>query len=253
MALLAWLHDLLNTTLLNSVRLFAAFTFIPFLNEKFILSRTTRGIVIFLLAQSLTGDYAAIAPSFSVIHLLSEITVGLVMGLVYSTPFFILSALGEYIDNQRGANISDIADPTTGSDASPFSTYLNLFGVSFFLMNDGMLLLLSSLRESYILLPPGQLLISINYSVVMAWLTESLSLSLLFCMPVFIILFICEVSLGALALYNSQLNPFSLSLSVKSIIAFLLALLLFRGTTVWDAIALFDPAPLVLFLRGRDG
>ena len=46
-------------------------------------------------------------------------------------------------------------------------------------------------------------------------------------MPVLIILFISEVSLGILALYNSQLNPFFLITFNKSIIAFLLALLLF--------------------------
>ena len=88
---------------------------------------------------------------------------------------------------------------------------------------------------------------------VFEWLTNSLSLSLLFCMPVLIILFISEVSLGILALYNSQLNPFSLSLSIKSIIAFLLALLLFRSTTMADVTVLFDTSPLTQFLRGNNG
>ncbi|MDF5913271.1 flagellar biosynthetic protein FliR [Morganella morganii] len=74
----------------------------PFLNDKFILSRTTRGIIIFLMAQCLSGNGDYPAAEFSVVNILSEIITGMVMGLVYSTPFFIFSAFGEYIDNQRG-------------------------------------------------------------------------------------------------------------------------------------------------------
>lgn len=252
MLLFSWLHDLLQSALLSSVRLFAAFAFLPFLNDKFILSRTTRGIIVFLSVLCLGGNEDGPA-EFSVISILSEIITGTVMGLVYSTPFFIFAAFGEYIDNQRGANISDTADPTTGTDASPFSTFMNLFSVSFFLLNDGLVLLMASVQDSFGLLPPGTLLTEIHYAPLFDWLTNSLSFSLLFCMPVLIILFISEVSLGILALYNSQLNPFSLSLSIKSIIAFLLALLLFRSTTVTDVTLLFDTSPVTQFLRGNDG
>ena len=252
MLLFSWLHDLLQSALLSSVRLFAAFAFLPFLNDKFILSRTTRGIIVFLSVLCLGGNEDGPA-EFSVISILSEIITGTVMGLVYSTPFFIFAAFGEYIDNQRGANISDTADPTTGTDASPFSTFMNLFSVSFFLLNDGLVLLMASVQDSFRLLPPGTLLTEIHYAPLFDWLTNSLSFSLLFCMPVLIILFISEVSLGILALYNSQLNPFSLSLSIKSIIAFLLALLLFRSTTVTDVTLLFDTSPGTQFLRGNDG
>lgn len=246
MLLFSWLHDLLQSALLSSVRLFAAFAFLPFLNDKFILSRTTRGIVICILALCLGGNDSHSGGNISLLSVLSEIIAGTVMGLIYSTPFFIFAAFGEYIDNQRGANISDTADPTTGTDASPFS-------ISFFLLNDGLVLLVASLRDSFRLLPPGTLLTEIRYAAVFDWLTNSLSFSLLFCMPVLIILFISEVSLGILALYNSQLNPFSLSLSIKSIIAFLLALLLFRSTTVTDVTLLFDTSPVTQFLRGNDG
>lgn len=252
MLLFSWLHDLLQSALLSSVRLFAAFAFLPFLNDKFILSRTTRWIIVFLSVLCLGGNEDGPA-EFSVISILSEIITGTVMGLVYSTPFFIFAAFGEYIDNQRGANISDTADPTTGTDASPFSTFMNLFSVSFFLLNDGLVLLMASVQDSFRLLPPGTLLTEIHYAPLFDWLTNSLSFSLLFCMPVLIILFISEVSLGILALYNSQLNPFSLSLSIKSIIAFLLALLLFRSTTVTDVTLLFDTSPVTQFLRGNYG
>lgn len=252
MPLFSWAHELFQGVLLSSVRLFATFAFLPFLNDKFILSRTTRGIIVFLTALCLSGNEHGPA-EFSVVSILSEMITGTVMGLVYSTPFFIFAAFGEYIDNQRGANISDTADPTTGTDASPFSTFMNLFSVSFFLLNDGLVLLMASVQDSFRLLPPGTLLTEIHYAPLFHWLTNSLSLSLLFCMPVLIILFISEVSLGILALYNSQLNPFSLSLSIKSIIAFLLALLLFRGTTVTDVTLLFDTSPVTQFLRGNDG
>ncbi|MGJ7250223.1 type III secretion system export apparatus subunit SctT [Morganella morganii] len=253
MPLFSWFHDLFQNALFSSVRLFAAFAFLPFLNDKFILSRTTRGIIVFLMALCLSGNKYDPVAEFSIVSILSEIIAGTVMGLVYSTPFFIFSAFGEYIDNQRGANISDTADPTTGTDASPFSTFMNLFSVSFFLLNDGLVLLMTSVQDSFQLLPPSTLLTEIHYAPVFAWLTNSLSLSLLFCMPVLIILFISEVSLGILALYNSQLNPFSLSLSIKSIIAFLLALLLFRSTTATDVTQLFDTSPVTQFLRGNDG
>ena len=209
--------------------------------------------MIFTLALCFSANEGGSGVTFSAVSVLSEIITGTVLGLVCSTPFFIFSAFGEYIDNQRGANISDTADPTTGTDASPFSTFMNLFSVSFFLLNDGLVLLMSSVQDSFRLLPPGTLLTKIDYTVVMNWLTNSLSLSILFCMPVLIILFISEVSLGVLALYNSQLNPFSLSLSIKSIIAFLLALLLFRSTTVTDVTVLFDTSPIAQFLRKNDG
>ena len=66
-----------------------------------------------------------------------------------TTPFWLASAIGEFIDKQRGASIGDMLDPATGSESSSLASLINLFCVAWFLNQDGMTKFVATITESY--------------------------------------------------------------------------------------------------------
>ncbi|MEJ0004486.1 MAG: type III secretion system export apparatus subunit SctT [Pararobbsia sp.] len=151
---------------------------------------------------------------------LREAVIGSVLGCVLALPLWICSGVGELIDNQRGATISDVFDPSNGIEASAMAAFLSLFSSAAFLANDGMRVVLEALRDSY-------QSIGVGAGFDIDWLAcgrlldrlvrEALQLS----GPVIAAMFITEALLGVLSRFAQQLNPFSLAFAVKSLVAFI--------------------------------
>jgi len=98
------------------------------------------------------------------------------------------------------------------------------FGAIFF-VSDGVKILLESMIESYKVFPRGEDLLNFNWQELGYFLMVIAKSSIMLAAPVLIIMMIAEVLLGVFARYCPQLNPFSLSLTVKSFIAFIVFLL----------------------------
>ncbi|WP_286146084.1 EscT/YscT/HrcT family type III secretion system export apparatus protein [Shigella sp. FC1967] len=137
------------------------------------------------------------------------------MGLVFATPFWIASAFGEFVDNQRGASIGDTINPTTGIESSEFASLTGLFCVAYFLSTGGLTLLMSSIKDSYDVFPMGYFNKEIGYSFIGHWLNNMIRTAIVLVSPVLIIMFLSEVALGVYSLFCPQLNAFSLSLCIK--------------------------------------
>lgn len=151
--------------------------------------------------------------------LTKESFLGLILAMTLCLPFWVVIAVGEFFDNQRGATISDSIDPVNGVQSSVFSSYLNfLFGAIFF-TNNGMCLLVDVINKSYSIVPPESMIINFKWEAICSLLAILSLDSLIIAAPVMIVLMISELMLGVFARYCPQLNPFSLSLTVKSSIA----------------------------------
>ncbi len=70
---------------------------------------------------------------------LTEAAAGGGRGGARALPFWVATAVGELIDNQRGATISDSIDPATGVEASALAPFVSLFYAAAFLQQGGML------------------------------------------------------------------------------------------------------------------
>lgn len=210
------------TLMLAYARLAITFYMLPILGERIFSNLIIKNTLIFLviiglwpwLDQSLQpGD-----PWLTII--VNECLAGLLLAITLSLPFWIATALGEILDNQRGATLSDSIDPVNGVQSSTLSGFLNFSFGAIFISQGGMTKLMTVFAESYQLLAPGGKILKINVMQMGGLLQNLLLTSVQLAAPVLVVMMLTEVVLGVFSRYCPQLNPFSLSLSMKSFIAF---------------------------------
>lgn len=170
-------------------------------------------------------DFSLIEPQNKIFLICNEILIGMVLAFITCIPFWVASSIGELFDNQRGATISDSIDPVHGIQSSIFSGMLTFFyGALFFSMGGGVSII-TILSESYALLPVGTGFSKIHWQEVGLLLDKLIKASIILASPVMMVMMLSEILLGILSRYCPQLNPFSLSLTIKSILAFSIFLL----------------------------
>jgi type III secretion protein T len=162
---------------------------------------------------------------------LREVLIGTAIGMVVALPFHIFHGLGAIVDNQRGAGIGAMLDPISGIEATETSNLLQLMSVVVFLATDGMIVLLEVIQDSYTLIPMGGVL-ALDLARVQDFAGTLLAGAVRMALPVLLLLFLVEVLLGVLSRFAQQMNPFSLSLAVKSFIAFIALLFYLMPTLV---------------------
>lgn len=170
-------------------------------------------------------DFSLIEPYDKILLICNEFLIGLALALIVCIPFWVASTIGELIDNQRGATISDSIDPVHGIQSSIFSGMLTFFyGALFFSMGGG-ISIITILSNSYALVPVGTGLSKVHWADSGLLLDNLIKASIILASPVMMVMMLSEVLLGILSKYCPQLNPFSLSLTIKSVLAFSIFLL----------------------------
>jgi type III secretion protein T len=164
----------------------------------------------------------------------TEVLIGTAIGLMVSLPFHIFYALGAIVDNQRGASISATLDPLTGIEATETAHLLNMISMLMFLMTGGTARLLEVIHSSYAMVPMGAHWV-VNVDAVYGFLGVLLAESVRMAMPVLVVLFLVEVFLGILSRFAEQMNPFAVSLGIKSFVAFV-ALAMYLMWTMVDQV-----------------
>ncbi|SPY96059.1 type III secretion system protein [Proteus mirabilis] len=109
--------------------------------------------------------------------------------MLLATPFWIASAFGEFVDNQRGASIGDTINPTTGIESSEFASLTGLFCMAYFLATGGLVVLMSTIKESYDVFPIGYINKNIGYDFIGHWLNDMVKVAIILVSPVLIIMF----------------------------------------------------------------
>ncbi|EBJ5114587.1 EscT/YscT/HrcT family type III secretion system export apparatus protein [Salmonella enterica] len=203
-------------------RVAVIFYFLPVLGGRILSHIVIKNMVITLVIIGLWPcfDFSVTDVEEKTLILCRESITGLGLALIVCVPFWIATSFGELIDNQRGATISDSIDPVHGLQSSIFSSFLTFaYGAIFFQMGGGKELV-DILAESYVLLPIGKPLSGVNWMDAGILLNSLIKESIILASPVMIVMMTSEVLLGVLSRYCPQLNPFSLSLTIKSILAF---------------------------------
>ncbi|WP_312625826.1 type III secretion system export apparatus subunit SctT [Scandinavium sp.] len=221
-------HSVLTFVMVYA-RLAIIFYMLPVLGERVLSNLIIKNTIISLTIIGLWPCFAQeIVPEQGwLIILVKECLVGLILALTLCVPFWVVIGLGEILDNQRGATISDSIDPVNGVQSSILSGFLNFaFGAIFF-ASGGMLRLVEVMSQSYQMLPRGSMLEGVHWEQAGVLIQLLMQNSILLAAPVMLVMMTAEMLLGVFARYCPQLNPFSLSLTIKSVIAF--AVFLFYG------------------------
>lgn len=236
-ALFFELYAWFAAAVLGVARLAPIFFMLPFLNSS-VLTGVTRQAVIVLVALGFWRYVGVPTPALDSVAFLGlvlrEAGIGVLLGVLLGWPFWVLHAMGNLIDNQRGAMLSSTVDPANGVDTSELANFLQLFAAAVYLEGGGLLLMLETVGHSYRLCAPAsscELHPPALYSLLDALVSKTLVISA----PVVATLLVSEALLGLLSRYAPQMNAFSVSLTVKSLVA-LVVLMLYFGVHLPDEV-----------------
>lgn len=231
------LYALMAAAVLGVARLAPIFFMLPFLNSG-VLTGAPRQAVIVLVALGFWTYVGVPLPALDGLAffglVMREAGIGVLLGCLLCWPFWVLHAMGNLIDNQRGAMLSSTVDPANGVDTSELANFLQLFAAAVYLEGGGMLLMLETVGHSYRICAPVTGC-EMNLPSIIQLLDALVSKTLVISSPVVATLLISEALLGLLSRYAPQMNAFSVSLTVKSLVA-LVVLMLYFGAHLPDEI-----------------
>ena len=181
-----------------------------------------------------------------------EFLLGMMIGSVVMVVFWCIQAVGNFIDNQRGATMASSMDPFIGEQSSPLGLFMTQSMVAVFFCTGLFNGFLGGVYRSYELWPATSFWPSIDMNVLTFFIAQFALISQMALVvggPVVVAMFLSELGLGFISRFAPQLNVFFLSMPVKSAVASLM-LVLFWGMLIvffretlqgLDLIGLFGP------------
>ncbi|MGV7960271.1 type III secretion system export apparatus subunit SctT [Photorhabdus tasmaniensis] len=160
-----------------------------------------------------------------------EVLLGLLIGFIASIPFWAMEATGFIIDNQRGATMASVLNPSLGSQTSPTGLLLTQTLITLFFSGGAFLSLLGALYQSYNSWPVAQFFPHITsqwISFFYGQFSYLLQLCILMAAPLLIAMFLAEFGLALISRFAPSLNVFVLAMPIKSAIASLLLVIYIR-------------------------
>ncbi|SDV46287.1 type III secretion system export apparatus subunit SctT [Chitinasiproducens palmae] len=211
-------------------RTLPVFMLLPCLGERILPGVTVRATLVVWTAVGLgvSGDTALPDLPTLAFSLGREAAIGLLLSLPLCLPFWVAQAVGELLDNQRGATLAESIDPASGHESSTLASFLGMLFSAIFFAGDGLHTVVRALQRSYDAWPIGGLG---SVGTVLGLLSTLLAEGMRLAAPAMLVMLLGDAILGIYSRYCAQVNAFSLSLSIKSLLAFAV-LLLYLGDTV---------------------
>jgi type III secretion protein T len=220
------LYPILVAMALTVARIGAAAYIVPFLGGQ-VLSRSVRNAVIIGLAIPVVpvvhaGLAGTTLTPLALLGLVAkEVFLGIVIGFLSSIAFWGAVGVGYIMDNQRGTTLASVYDPLLGEQTSPTGEFLHIVLVVLFHASGGLHLFLDVLYQSYRIWPavtfwPRP---DTRFPLFLLGQTDRLMRStVVLAAPVVIAVFLSEFGLGLMNRFAPQMNAFSLSMPVKSLV-----------------------------------
>ena len=153
---------------------------------------------------------------------LKEAVLGFLLGFMAAKMFWVALGVGMVIDNQRGATMSELVDPSSNEQISPTGQLTQQLMIALFYSGGGFLLFLTVMFQSYVTWPVFSFYPQFREAYpefFLGQLDEIIHMTIVVAAPLIITLFISEFGLGLINRFAPQLNVFSLAMPVKSLVA----------------------------------
>ncbi|MGQ3055259.1 MAG: type III secretion system export apparatus subunit SctT [Roseateles sp.] len=156
-----------------------------------------------------------------------EAMIGAALGFLFAGLMWSFEMAGQLIDNKTGAGQAQVLDPLSGHQTSLTGAFLARLASWVFMASGGFMLFAALLLDSFAfwpthgdwqLIPKGMLAFEAEFG-------RMLRLALLVAAPSLVLLYLVDGVLGLVNRFAQQLNVFSLSMSIKSIVGHLVLLL----------------------------
>ncbi|ELP2673764.1 SctT family type III secretion system export apparatus subunit VscT [Vibrio parahaemolyticus] len=241
------LHQALFLYSLTLPRLMACFIFLPILSKQMLGGAMIRNGVLCSLAlfifpvvneQTLPAETDGL---WLIVILGKEVLLGMLIGFVAAIPFWAIEATGFLVDNQRGAAMASMFNPTLGSQSTPTAVLLTQTLITLFFSGGGFVAFIYALFKSYTTWP----ILGFFPMVMDAWVSffydqfqQLMWVGVLMSAPLVLAMFLAEFGLALISRFAPQLNVFFLAMPIKSAIASVL-LIVYLGLMMDHFEALF--------------
>ncbi len=220
---------LVLTYFLVVARLIGTFATMPVFSRKDVPNTIKLTMVIWIAfamvgVAPLPSQLQPSAPIFMVMFL-TEIAIGMILGLMSNMLIVAVEFAGNIMDTQAGLSVASILDPATGRNTPILSTLLNWIVLIMFLSVNGHHIIITTLAESFKILPIGQMikLPQTSYEVVMMSI-EIFRIGVILAAPIILVIFMLDLGFGLLNKIAEQVNVFQLSFQVKPTVSLIILL-----------------------------
>ena len=225
--------------LLTLMRVSLVLFLMPFFGGDY-LPATVKGALCLVLTMtiwpqlSFPGELMPAHPLGIGLMLLSELILGLMLGLCVYFIFAGVQTGGEIMGFQMGFTMMTLADPTSGAQVSISSHILHMVTLVVFLAMDGHLFLIRALADSFTYIPPGGLRVTTPLAGDIITLSATMfSLAVKIAAPVIAALFMVELTLALMGRAAPQMNLLTLGFPAKITVGFFFMGILFTTLALY--------------------
>lgn len=207
------------------VRILSILSTDPIFGNRSIPFRVKAGLALFLtlavaptmppLPQVEPGSAAGL------LILMQQVVIGISMGLVMRVVFVAVEMAGHLIGLQMGLGFATFFDPIHAAQVPVLAQFIGLFSILIYFSIDGHLMTVTTLSESFHVLPIMTTpFAAAGWKDVASWGSEVFSAGLLLSMPILAALLITNLSLGIMTRAAPQLNLFAVGFAITLIAGF---------------------------------
>jgi type III secretion protein T len=169
------------------------------------------------LDPHLVANHASIIPLLA-----KEVLLGLFIGFLVSLPLRLPQLLGDMIDNQRGAAVTSQFNPALGEDSSILGQLLLMCLLTYFYTEGGFDRFIGILSGTFALQPVTSYEFAFGdniKTVAFVVINNYMHLFAILALPLMLVMFLTDFALGMSSKFAQSLNVFSLSQSIKAVVA----------------------------------
>lgn len=223
LAQIAKLSDQALLLALSTTRIAVAFLVLPIFTGDLIPATVRNAIYVAFGVLALALQPAATNAQIVQVQWLmlfgKEAFLGAGIGFLFGSVLWAFEAAGALIDTKIGATTAQVTDPLSGQQTPLTGAFLGRLANFVFMFSGGLLLLMGTLLDSYVLWPVLSELPVLKAAGAAAFEAEFgrlMLLALLIAAPSLVVLFAIDGVLGLVNRFAQQLNVFSLSMSIKT-------------------------------------
>ena len=171
------------------------------------------GGIDYSVIENITTNY------YLIIYMISEVTNGIIFGLISNIAFEILLMAGSLIDVHIGLSMLSTIDPNSKASTTITGNLLHYVALVIFFIVDGHHMLIKVLIESFITLPMGKNLLYGNTMMAMIEIVANYFLiGLKIAIPIVLIIILTDISMGLISRAVPQINVMILGMPVKMLV-----------------------------------
>jgi type III secretion protein T len=212
-------------------RLLSLFAVVPFFSGQLVtgLARNSLLVMLAVFMSPAAGPMPEMAAALWILVAAKEAMIGVLLGLGFGIFIWAVQSAGELIDFQTGSSNAMFFDPVAGHEGGPTGSFLGWLVIALFVSSGGLLGMLGVVIDSYRIWPVGSFFPDVGAVLEQFVVRQGDTLFLWIvklAAPVIFVMLLVELGLGLVGRSAPQLNIFVFAQPLKSLLAYLMLLLL---------------------------